>query len=110
MPVSPAGTVATSTRSVVVGQPAAITAVIVQSPTDPKITDPLGVFLDGSSSTTPDGSVIVSYTWDFGDGSTTETGQKVSHVYALPRTYTVRLTIVDATGRTATTTKTVTIS
>jgi len=105
---SPAGTVATSTRSVVVAQPATITAVITQSPTDARLS-PNVVYFDGSSSTTPDGSAIVSYTWDFGDGSPTETGQKVSHPYDLPRTYTVRLTIVDATGRTATTTKTVVV-
>jgi PKD repeat protein len=103
---SPAGTIATSTRSVVVGQPAAITAVIVQSPTDARVNFP--VFLDGSSSTTPDGAAIVSYTWDFGDGSSSETGERESHTYVLARTYTVRLTIVDGTGRTATTTKTVT--
>jgi large repetitive protein len=106
---SPAGTIATSTRSVVIGQPAAITAVITQSPTDARVS-PGVVYFDGSSSTTPDGARISSYTWDFGDGSPQETGVKLSHEYALPRTYTVRLTIVDETNRTATTTKSVTVA
>ena len=97
----------TSTRSVVVGAAAAITPVITQSPTDPAVNDV--VIFDGSSSTTPDGVAIVSYEWDFGNGSTASTRQAMTH-YTDTRTYTVRLTIVDALGRTATTTKTVTIS
>jgi len=92
---------------VVVAQPAAITAVITQSPTDARVNNL--VYLDGSSSTTPDGSAIDSYTWDFGDGSPTETGQKVSRAYTLARTFTVRLTIVDVTGRTATVTKAISV-
>ncbi len=39
---------------------------------------------------------IVSYHWDFGDGESGE-GKIVQHTYA-PGTYTVRLTVTDATG------------
>jgi len=42
---------------------------------------------------------IVSYTWDFGDG-TTGAGAVVQHVYSAPGTYTVRLTVRDRYGRT----------
>jgi PKD repeat protein len=40
---------------------------------------------------------ITSYVWDFGDGSQKQ-GKAVSHVYALPGTYTVTLTVTDASG------------
>lgn len=48
---------------------------------------------DAGASTDPDGS-IVSYEWDFGDG-TTATGKTVRHSYAAPATYTVTLHIRD---------------
>lgn len=102
-----AGIVVTSTRSVVVGAAAAITPVITQSPTDAKVNDT--VIFDASSSTTPDGVAIVSYQWDFGNGASATTRQ-ASTTYNAARTYTVRLTITDALGRTATTTRAVTIT
>ncbi len=40
---------------------------------------------------------IVSYEWDFGDG-TNETGLSVNHTYAEPGNYTVTLTVRDAAG------------
>jgi PKD repeat protein len=59
------------------------------------------VFVDGSLSTTPIGSgrTIVSYEWDFGDGSPTVSGIQQSHVYAAARTYTITLNVRDSTGR-----------
>jgi chitodextrinase len=102
----PGGIVVSSTRSVVVGSASAITAAITQSPTDAKVNDL--VIFDGSSSTTPDGTAIVSYSWDFGNGQTANTRQATTS-YPIARTYTVRLTIVDALGRTATTTRAVSI-
>lgn len=61
--------------------------------------DPLAVLFDASDSSDPDGS-IVSYDWTFGDGET-GTGEKVTHIYPVEGTYTVRLTVTDdddATG------------
>lgn len=101
------GIAVTSTRSVVVDVAQAITPVITQSPTDAKAGDT--VFFDGSSSTTPDGVAITSYEWDFGNGKPGATTRVASTTFDTPHTYTVRLTITDALGRTATTTKTVTI-
>lgn len=49
-----------------------------------------------STSQDPDGQ-IVSYTWDFGDG-TTSSALSPSHVYANVGTYTVRLTVTDDGG------------
>ena len=56
------------------------------------------VIFDGSSSSDPDGE-IVSYEWDFGDGST-DSGSIVSHVFTTPGTYTVNLTVTDNDGMT----------
>src|SRR2546426_83503 len=54
------------------------------------------VTFDGSSSSDPDGA-IVSYAWDFGDGSF-GTGVQVSHAYGRKGTVRVELTVVDNLG------------
>jgi len=67
------------------------------------------VFFDGSSSSDPDGT-IVSYAWDFGDGSPPAQGASVNHSYILPGIYTVTLTVTDNDGATATDTAIVTVT
>lgn len=62
---------------------------------------------DASASEDPDGK-IVSYTWDFGDGSTV-TGENVSHTYASSGTYTVTLSVEDDVGLVSNTTRTITV-
>lgn len=49
---------------------------------------------------------IVSYAWNFGDGSTA-TGKIVSHTYTRQQTYQVSLTITNDRGQSATTTRAV---
>ncbi|MBU0577163.1 PKD domain-containing protein [Patescibacteria group bacterium] len=57
-------------------------------------TAPLTVSFDGSASSTYEGN-IVSYEWDFGDGSPkTITGASVSHKYNAVGSYTVALTVL----------------
>lgn len=56
-------------------------------------TAPLTVTFDASASSDPDGSII-SYTWDFGDGST-GAGVVVSHAYTLTGTYLAALIVTD---------------
>ena len=64
------------------------------------------IFFDVLVSVGPD-SEIISYTWDFGDG-TTGTGKNLSHAYSKPGEYSITLTVTDSTGKTFT--KTVLIS
>jgi PKD repeat protein len=58
---------------------------------------PLLVEFDGSKSS--DDNQIVSYAWDFGDGSATGTGDTIKHPYD-PGTYTITLTVTDDEGAT----------
>ena len=56
---------------------------------------------DARSSYDPDGTII-SYSWDFGDGTQTGTGTTTSHTYANTGIYTVTLTVEDNLGATDT--------
>lgn len=66
----------------------------------------VSVAFDGSGSADPDGS-IVSYDWDFGDGSA-GSGVTVNHVFAAGN-YTVTLTVMDDDGDTDSTSLPITI-
>lgn len=58
----------------------------------------VAVTFDGSGSNDPDGT-IVTYNWNFGDGTTMDDGGPTpSHVYATAGTYNVTLTVVDNDG------------
>lgn len=57
--------------------------------------------LDGSNSVVPEGRTIVSYLWQFTDG-TTATTPTVKRTYSTPGTYSEELTITDSTGAKAT--------
>ena len=65
------------------------------------------VSFDGGGST--DNVGIVTYSWDFDDG-TTGTGKTVTHSYSDSGIYTVTLTVRDAAGNTSTDATTVTVS
>jgi PKD repeat protein len=56
----------------------------------------MALSFSGTGSEDPDGS-IVSYNWDFGDGSN-ESGADVSHAYTMEGSYTVTLTVEDNEG------------
>ena len=55
------------------------------------------VFFDASMSTAAAGRRILSYRWNFGDGST-GSGVTTSHVYGAANTYTVVLNVTDDAG------------
>lgn len=59
---------------------------------------PATIGFDASGSDDPDGQ-IVTYAWDFGDG-TTGTGKTTTHVYATYGTFTATLTVTDNNGAT----------
>jgi PKD repeat protein len=82
------------------------TASFVYSPTNPTTDE--NIYFDASSSTDPDGD-IVSYQWNFGDGSTAE-GVSVNHKYADAGTFTVSLKVTDNTGNTSSANKNLTVS
>jgi len=54
------------------------------------------VNFDGSSSN--DNVGVTSYTWTFGDNSTSVTGSLTGHTYTRPGNYTVTLNVTDAAG------------
>jgi len=96
------GATGSTTNSVTVAANQAPTASFTATPTN------LAVAVDGTASSDPDGT-IASYAWDFGDGAT-GTGSTTSHTYGSADTYTVKLTVTDDGGATASTTKAVTVS
>jgi hypothetical protein len=53
---------------------------------------------------------ITGYAWDFGDGTTVRGGDAISHTYAQDGSYTVQVTVTDATGLTASATTTVDVA
>ena len=74
--------------------------------------EPIGgetVNFDASTSYDPDGT-IVSYAWDFGDGTTiAEIDSITTHAYATAGNHTVALTVTDSDGFDGTTTQFITI-
>ncbi len=63
------------------------------------VCDRLECVFDGVGSSDPDDS-IVSYVWDFGDGSDPVEGVSPSHVFGVAGAYTVTLTVMDEFGAT----------
>lgn len=73
---------------------------------------PFTVSFDASSSFDPDGQ-IASYHWILADGPTqepkAESGRTVSHTYHVAGTYSVKLTVTDDKGKTASVSKTIVV-
>jgi PKD repeat protein len=112
------GTVAVTVSSPT--PPASPVAAFTSSPPSPSLGAGGRVFFDGSTSTTPSGSAIVTYRWNFGDGTIISgapggaapeggTFRAPQHVYGATGSYTVTLTVTDGNGLSGSTTATVTI-
>jgi len=59
------------------------------------------ISFDASKSYDPDGDIVVSYRWDFGDGTNGE-GVIIDHLYNKSNNYSVKLTIRDDQGKKST--------
>ena len=74
------------------------TAVVAANPTSGP--SPLAVDFDGSASSDPDAGDTLTYLWDFGDGSPTQTTTTptTTHTYSTNGTYTASLRVEDNHG------------
>jgi PKD repeat protein len=78
------------------------------SPLNPRVFE--FVFFNASVSYDPDG-FIKSYTWDFGDGNTTQVlDSTIYHYYNAPGIFNVTLTVVDSGGLRNSTSKLITVT
>ena len=67
------------------------------------------VAVDAGASHAAGAASITDYRWDFGDGSSPQTGATASHTYSTAGTYTVSLLVTDSNGSTASSTQQVVI-
>jgi PKD repeat protein len=96
------GQTATLTKAVTVVS--GLTAVLTASPSG-SVAVGQTIFFDASASTSSTGTKIVTYLFDFGDGTSQSTAfPTAKHEYAAAGQYTVKLTITDEKGRMASTT------
>jgi len=102
-----AGRSASATQTVTVGAGTVPTASFTFGPTPARANIPVN--FNGTGSTAAAGRTIVSYRWEYGDGSPTESGAQVAHAFAAAGVYTVTLTVTDDVGRSHTTNRTVTV-
>ena len=104
------GLTGTATANVTVTRPGPPPPIASFTMTPPGGVTPQTVAFNASASR-PDtgGSPIATYEWDFGDGATGG-GVTASRRYNSPQSYTVRLTVTDTAGVSATTTQVLTLS
>jgi PKD repeat protein len=69
----------------------------------------VSISFNGTTSYDPDGSVV-SWSWNFDDGSSPGVGSTTSHVFTAAGKYNVTLTVTDNSGGTGTTTSLITIT
>lgn len=93
-------------KSTVTRQVTAVAANVLPSAAFTESVNNLSVAFDAAGSTDSDGT-IASYAWEYGDGAT-GAGKTSSRTYAAAGTYSVKLTVTDNRGGTATVTRQVT--
>jgi PKD repeat protein len=100
-----------STQTVPVAPPAAPSVgTVAVSPTPVHVGTT--TYFDAGGATVGAGASIVDYTWTWGDGTsdTVTTAAQASHTFGTAGTFTVRTTVRDSLGRTASTTTTVAVT
>jgi PKD repeat protein len=104
------GRTASVTNTITVGAGASPTAVFVFSPTAPRVNQ--NIAFNASGSRAPAGQTIVSYTWDFGDGTprVTTASPTFNRVYGAAGSYAVTLLVTDSNGQIGTITGSVTVT
>jgi PKD repeat protein len=100
--VDPFGRSTSTAQSITVTPSANPTAAFNFSPTNPRVGQQMT--FNASASRPPAGGRIVSYTWEWGDGTdrVTTSDPLVAHTFGRAATYTVTLVVTDNLGRTAT--------
>ncbi len=81
---------------------------VADAGSDQSVSEGETVYFDGSSSYDIDGTII-SYDWDFGDGST-GTGETLTHSYSTAGIYDAFLTVTDDGGSSSSDTATITVN
>ena len=97
-----------ATRTVTITEPSGNVA--PQPVINPPSCNGLACNISGVGSADPNVGDTFAYLWDFGDGTPTSTSSAMSHTFPAAGTYTVRLTVTDGWGKSATTTRSVTVS
>lgn len=101
------GLVGTATVTITTSAPANLPPVAVASANVTSGIAPLPIVFSSAGSFDPNGS-IVSYKWDFGDG-TSSTAASPSKTYSAPGNYAAKLTVTDNVGATGSATVNITV-
>jgi PKD repeat protein len=102
------GGFATTQQTVTVGQAEKPQAIFTFSPQSPS--PGTNISFNAVQSTAAVGRRIVSYRWDFGDGSPAQQGVQVAHRYTAIGNYIVTLVVTDDAGATGVTTSTINVA
>jgi PKD repeat protein len=108
--VDPVGRSTSTAQSITVVAGVNPTAAFTFSPTNPRAGQQMT--FNASASRPAAGAQIVSYRWEWGDGTdrVTTGDPLVAHTFGVARTYTVTLVVTDSNGRTASVSLTVQIA
>jgi len=97
----------TVTSALTVNEDAAPTVKFTISPSTVNV----GISVQFNASESTDDGTIVTYSWDFGDGSTfSSSSETAAHTYTAAGTYSVVLTLTDDVGNTASLSKPITVN